>query len=179
MVEVIYGSRRRFYCIVHIKYEVERTMSLTTKPASAQSLSDIYFEIKAGLRVGRRLCEYKELLSSVDISHPELSQYIVLNRKKYNRSVVIRDGMLEMDVITWMSGQESDVHGHPGDCIYKMLKGSLREDLYNQKSIIRRNIVEGDCGYICDSIGYHNVKNNGGTYAVSLHVYSPSFPIDD
>ena len=143
------------------------------------SLSDIYFEIKAGLRVGRKLSEYIGLLSLVNIDHSELSRHIVLDTRGYHRSVVIRDVMLEMAVITWMSGQESDVHGHPGDCIYKMLKGSLREDLYSRKAIRRRNIVEGDCGYICNGIGYHNVKNVGGSYAVSLHVYSPSFPLDD
>ena len=143
------------------------------------SLSDVYFEIKAGLRVGRKLSEYIGLLSLVNIDHSEISRYIVLDTSGYHRSVVIRDGMLEMAVITWMSGQESDVHGHPGDCIYKMLKGSLREDLYSRKAIRRRNIVEGDCGYICNSIGYHNVKNDSGSYAVSLHVYSPSFPLDD
>ena len=143
------------------------------------SLSDVYFEIKAGLRVGRKLSEYTGLLSLVNIDHSEISRYIVLDTSGYHRSVVIRDRMLEMAIITWMSGQESDVHGHPGDCIYKMLKGSLREDLYNRKAIKRRTIVEGDCGYICDGIGYHNVKNDSGTYAVSLHVYSPPFPIDD
>lgn len=165
--------------IAFIVLYISNMTKVAPELAPEHSLSDIYFEIKAGLRVGRKLSEYKGLLSSVNIDHSELSRHIVLDTSGYHRSVVIRDGMLEMAVITWLSGQESDVHGHPGDCIYKILRGVMREDLYNRKAIRRRNIVEGDCGYICNGIGYHNVKNVGGSYAVSLHVYSPSFPLDD
>lgn len=144
-----------------------------------ESLSDIYFTIKAGLRVGRHLREFIEVLDRVDFNHPELSRYIALDRKRYHRSVVIRDDRLEMAVITWMVGQESGVHGHPGDCIYKVLRGTMREDLYTRKAIKRNAIECGQCGYVSNSVGYHNVKSIGESFAVTLHVYSPSFPIDD
>lgn len=142
------------------------------------SLSDVYFEIKAGLRAGRHLREFIGLIDDININHSELSRYIVLDTKGYHRTAVIRDELLEMAVITWMRGQESGVHGHPGDCIYKVLRGSLQEDLYTRKAIKRLDKNVGDCGYISNSVGYHNVKSVGETYAVSLHVYSPSFPCD-
>ena len=139
------------------------------------SLSDIYFTIKAGLRVGRSLNEFIYLFDNVDMSNPDLVQHIALDSKKYYRSSVIRDNELEMAIITWRVGQESGLHGHPGDCIFKLLRGTLYEEIYSKKRIKKNLINQGDTGYINNNIGYHNVKNTGDTYAVSIHVYSPSF----
>ena len=143
------------------------------------SLSDLYFEVKAGLRVGHHLREYIHLLDKIDINHPEISQYIVLDTKGYHRSVVIRDKKLELVVITWLRGQESGVHGHPGDCIYKVLRGTMREDLYTRKAIKRNDIDTGSSSFICNAVGYHNVQNISDSFAVTLHLYSPSFELDD
>ena len=146
---------------------------------AAASLSDLYFSIKAGLRVGRHLHEFKDLLDSITIDHPEMTQYIVLDTKGYHRNVVIRDRMMELVVITWLKGQESGVHGHPGECLFKLLKGTMREDLYTRKAIKRNDLEPGFVGYVSNGVGYHNVKNIGDGFAVSIHIYSPSFPVDD
>lgn len=143
------------------------------------TLSDIYFTIKAGLHVGRSLNEFMYLLDQIDINNvtynSDIIQHVALNTKKYYRSCVIRDNELEMVIITWRVGQESGMHGHPGDCIFKILRGSLYEELYSKKRISKNYINEGDKGYINNEIGYHNVKNIGDSYAVSIHFYSPSF----
>lgn len=140
-----------------------------------ETLSDIYFRIKAGLRIGKKLHEFIDILDDITIEHPELSQHIVLDPKKYHRSVVISDKKLEMVVISWLPNQSSDVHGHPGECIYKVLRGTLQEDLYSKRSIKKNVFSEGKTEYICNNIGYHAVKNIEDSYAITLHVYSPSF----
>jgi hypothetical protein len=141
-----------------------------------KSLSDIYFTIKAGLRIGRSISEYLSLLDDIDITHPDLTQYIVLDTKGYHRASVLRDSELEMVVITWLKDQESGVHGHPGECIFKLLRGTLTEDIYSKKRIRHDFIYTGDTGFIKNEIGYHNVKNVSKEYAVSIHIYSPAFP---
>lgn len=152
---------------------------MPTTATAVMSLSDLYFSIKAGIRVGRHLHEFKDILDDITIDHPEMTQYIVLDTKGYHRKVVIRDRMMELAVITWLSGQESGVHGHPGECIFKLLKGTMREDLYTRKAIKRNDLEPGFVGYVSNKVGYHNVKNIGDDFAVSIHIYSPSFPIDD
>ena len=146
------------------------------------SLSDIYFTIKSGLRAhaesGRTLKDYMYLLDSIDLTNPELMTYIALDTRSYYRASVLRDSDLEMAIITWRVGQESGLHGHPGDCIFKLLRGTLNEEIFSRKKIQRKVINEGDTRFINNDIGYHNVKNNGNSYAVSIHIYSPSFTID-
>lgn len=145
---------------------------------SKMSLNDIYFTIKSGLRVGRSLNEFLYLFDNVEMSNPELFNHIALNTKKYYRSSVLRDSHLEMAIITWRTGQESELHGHPGDCIFKILKGTLFEEIYMKKRIRKNTLNQGYCGFINNNIGYHNVKNIGDDYAVSIHIYSPSFQCD-
>lgn len=146
------------------------------------SLSDIYFTIKSGLRAhaetGRTLKDYMYLLDSIDLTNPELMTYIALDTRSYYRASVLRDSDLEMAIITWCVGQESGLHGHPGDCIFKLLRGTLNEEIFSRKKIQRKVINEGDTLFINNNIGYHNVKNNGNSYAVSIHIYSPSFSSD-
>lgn len=95
-------------------------------------------------------------------------------------------------VLTWLPGQMTNIHGHPENgCIMMPLHGTLTEERFNiaepisltsngvcptknlsvQKEI--RIIMPGQAAFINDTIGYHQVKNNSNTLAVSLHVYSP------
>ena len=80
---------------------------------------------------------------------------------------------------TWSN---ADIHGHPEHgCIMMPLQGSLLEERFtvfeslpNKYSSAHKNIIcEGETAFINNSMGVHQVKNNGDTMAVSLHVYSP------
>ena len=85
-------------------------------------------------------------------------------------------------VLTWMPGQMTDIHGHPENgCIMMPLRGTLTEERFNilpslpnkYLSVQKNIITPGQTAFINNSMGVHQVKNNGDIPAVSLHVYSP------
>jgi len=81
-----------------------------------------------------------------------------------------------MYIITWNKCKESPIHDHSKNgCIYKILHGTLIEELYNNNlKIIQKNILHKDTiKYIDNKIGYHKIINPTDDISVSLHIYSP------
>ncbi len=94
-------------------------------------------------------------------------------------------------VLTWLPGQMTDIHGHPEHgCIMMPLQGSLLEERFTllnslpskyfpnylklqQRPSYSNILMPGKTAFINNTMGVHQVKNNGDTMAVSLHVYSP------
>jgi len=100
--------------------------------------------------------------------------YVKPDENKYSRQVVYSNKQVEMVVITWRQGQTSGYHGHPGNCIFKILENRMNEELIDPDNKIVDNVyTEGEIGYICNSIGIHNMI--APSDAVSLHIYSPPF----
>ncbi len=94
-----------------------------------------------------------------------------------HKQVLIDNKVMKAILISWPKSKTSDIHGHPqGGCVFKVLRGSLREFRYTpdelQKLLAVSNYRKGGIGFINDEIGYHAVGNPFEIPAVSIHVYT-------
>lgn len=89
--------------------------------------------------------------------------------------------VFDIFILTWRSKGASPVHNHPDTgCIYKVIKGGLREEIYDpsqgEKTPIKvTDLKEGDCGYIDDKVGFHRIWNPTDESTVSIHIYETGY----
>ena len=73
--------------------------------------------------------------------------YVKQDPNKYSRQVVVSNQRIELVVITWRQGQSSGLHGHPGDCIFKILENCMKEEKIDPNNkILERVYAKGDSG---------------------------------
>lgn len=136
------------------------------------TLEDLCDNIINRLENGYQIKDCLDLLE--DYRGTDYIKGIHIDDRKYNRHVVFKSDELELVIMTWAPNQASGFHGHPGECIFKVLEGIMLEDLIDRVDGRKLSVFkQGDCGYIDNSIGRHNVYTDEG--AVSLHIYSPPF----
>jgi hypothetical protein len=135
------------------------------------SLIDLFTMIENKISLGNSLKDCADILSLYNSK--DYTNYVKKDENKYNRKVVISNKDIELVIITWSNGQSSGFHGHPGECIFKVLENTIHEEK-KCKDINKERIYNiGDIGYIDNSIGIHNMI--AVTDAVTLHIYSPPF----
>ncbi|ROW14504.1 hypothetical protein VPNG_03175 [Cytospora leucostoma] len=102
----------------------------------------------------------------------------------YTRNLVDEgNGKSNLLVLVWTPGKGSPIHDHGNaHCIMKILRGNLTETRYDfpdsdkaqpMRMISNRTYKENDVAYMADELGLHSMQNNGGDYAISLHLYTP------
>ena len=95
---------------------------------------------------------------------------------KYIRNIVYKNELFEIVIITWNKNSFTKIHDHPGECVFKILIGSLLEVKYNSKydNKCATNIYKEDnISYINNKIGRHKMYNINNDKSVSIHIYSP------
>lgn len=112
--------------------------------------------------------------------------------RNYTRNLVDEgNGKSNLLVVVWNPGKCSPIHDHAdAHCVMKLLKGSLKETLYNKPhsctlsepsgtntppQVVKETIYnENQVTYISDDLGLHKIANVSQTdVAVSLHLYTP------
>ncbi|KAF2433202.1 cysteine dioxygenase [Tothia fuscella] len=110
--------------------------------------------------------------------------------RNYTRNLVDKgNGKSNLLVLVWTPGRGSPIHDHSGaHCVMRILKGSLKETLYDypDRRLVTRGegtplrvrretvFVENEVTYMSDKIGLHRISNpNPDEIAVSLHLYTP------
>jgi predicted metal-dependent enzyme (double-stranded beta helix superfamily) len=99
-----------------------------------------------------------------------------IDNKEYIRNIIYKNDIFEIVIIIWNKNGSTKIHDHPGECIFKILKGSLLEIKYNYKydnKCATKIYKEGYISYINNKIGKHKVYNIHDDFSVSLHIYSP------
>lgn len=103
----------------------------------------------------------------------------------YTRNLVSRgNGKSNLLVLVWTPGKGSPIHDHANaHCVLKVLKGALKETVYNwpeegqeQTVSVKQETIhsENAVTYMNDTLGLHRVSNPSATeFAVSLHLYTP------
>lgn len=129
--------------------------------------------------------EWSQYAMSVPGKNYTRNQVSDINKKANVLVVVWVCHLYLMNAYTINSNQEpgkgSPIHDHAGaHCVMKMLKGQLKETLYDQPYHPAQDPVkvttyeEGQVTYISDKIGLHKVENISNIdRAVSLHLYTP------
>ena len=110
--------------------------------------------------------------------------------RNYTRNLVDKgNGKSNLLILVWNPGQGSPIHDHAdAHCVMKILKGSLKETLYDMPitadeeagsrtppHIVKETVYNRDeVTYISDDIGLHKIANpSSAEVAVSLHLYTP------
>ena len=135
------------------------------------SLIDLFSTIEHKISLGNTLKDCTDIINMYNSN--DYINYVKKNKHKYNRAVVISNKKMELVIITWSLGQSSGFHGHPGECIFKVLENSIHEENKCNNVNTEREYYKGDIGYIDNSIGIHNMTALYDT--VTLHIYSPPF----
>jgi len=94
------------------------------------------------------------------------------------KHVLVHNPLLKVVLLHWKPGTFSNIHGHPaGGCVFKVLKGRLREKRYTpdaaQRLLSVSTLQSQGIAYIDDDMAYHAVGNPYSASAISLHVYTP------
>jgi hypothetical protein len=142
------------------------------------SLSDIWEELNHRMKNGfLGIKDCQDLIANYN--GDDYLKGVHINPDKYNRYIVYKNREIEIVIVTWASNQQSGFHGHPGECIFRVLEGVILEELKPVGSVENQISIfnAGDCGYINNSIGQHYMYSQNG--AVSLHIYSPPFSLNN
>ena len=130
-------------------------------------------EIDKNLPKDFHLIDYYDILDRIKINIDDLlfdennKAYLEVNSKLNN---------LKIYVIKWNG--YIDIHDHDDyGCIFKILKGSIKTNLYNKNLEYIKTIYyyQHEKGYIDNEIGYHSVENNDKNASYSLHIYSKNY----
>jgi hypothetical protein len=80
-----------------------------------------------------------------------------------------------MYLVQWEKNIETAIHGHrENGCIFKVLKGSIAENIYSSEDLRflkRYHHFPGSIKYIDNKIGYHKIINDNNHLSYSLHIY--------
>ncbi|KAF1981481.1 putative cysteine dioxygenase Cdo1 [Aulographum hederae CBS 113979] len=135
--------------------------------------------------------ELQALMRAYESNEAEWKRYAFADEtRSYTRNLVdCGNGKSNLLILVWTPGKGSPIHDHANShCIMKVLKGSLRETLYDHPKpptqetshpepleITKETIfTENDVTYISDEIGLHRVSSESATeFAISLHLYTP------
>ena len=104
------------------------------------------------------------------------------NKHGYYKYKLVSNNILTSYLIIWGKGAESDIHYHASNgCFTLNLGGVWREDIYFKDNLNKirhsRMLYGGDTSYIDNHIGPHKLKLNGGSFGLSVNIYSPSIEL--
>jgi cysteine dioxygenase len=131
--------------------------------------------------------ELMEAMSAYQSDEHEWQHYALRDKSRgYCRNGVDNiNSKANLLILVWNPGRGSLIHDHANaHCIVKVLKGSIRETLYNwpghpdeELKVKRvRDYGVDQVSYMSDKIGLHRMENIDPTnVAVSLHLYTPPY----
>ena len=125
-----------------------------------------------------------EILARSRLRIDDVAAFVTPKQDAYSRRRVARTEAYEVLVMTWLPGQGSGAHDHPGSVsAFKILRGTAHQTRFAQAAdtlvdpIGIREVHEGEVGQDAGE-EIHAVRNDGSCkeLLVSIHVYSPPIP---
>jgi len=118
---------------------------------------------------------FLDALRKFRLSKEEIGQ--ILNNPE-GKHILAENELIKIVLIRWAPGDMAGIHGHAkGGCVLKVLHGEIAERRYStdDKSLMlsQSRYFKDHIAYIDDVMGLHDVENNSGKYAISLHLYTP------
>lgn len=115
---------------------------------------------------------YIKLLSNYNNS--DWIHHAKFNKYAYHSIPLFQNNKVFLKLITWMPGQETNVHNHYNyeHCYFKILNNQLTEYLYDSDlTHLNTKIHKYNDIAFCDYNKYHKITNNSENNSVSLHLY--------
>jgi 3-mercaptopropionate dioxygenase len=86
------------------------------------------------------------------------------------------DGSFSVVALVWLPGQVTPIHDHLTWCVFAVLQGVEREELFTLRTdhLVRAGVNENHVGEVSGFAppgDIHRVRNAGPDTAISLHVY--------
>lgn len=124
------------------------------------------------------LDQLKQRLDDESISSELLAEYIQFSDERYSRNLVAYGPQFYALLLCWKPGQASPIHDHKGaSCGVRVIEGTATETSFTreQGKLVEQSVVSMRAGEVCGSFDddIHEIRNNGETNLVTLHIYSP------
>jgi cysteine dioxygenase len=124
------------------------------------------------------LDELKSRLDDDSISAGLLGDYIHFSDERYSRNLLAYGPQFYALVLCWQPGQASPVHDHKGaSCGVRVIEGVATETSFgwDGDQLVEKSVTTMHAGEVCGSFDddIHEIRNNGETNLVTLHIYSP------
>ncbi|CAH2353242.1 cysteine dioxygenase Cdg1p [[Candida] railenensis] len=183
-----------------------KSLNESSAASVAAPESDSMFENEFGVLIGklRKILGPNKGLSSEDVDIEkvkEIMEEYTSNEEEWGKFALhdpsrnySRNGIVDINgnanllILVWSPGKASAIHDHANaHCCMKILKGELKESLYDIPNVEEEGEHELVCkqetnlktdvvGYISDDIGLHKISNNlDNEVSVSLHLYTPPY----
>ena len=124
------------------------------------------------------LDELKQRLDDDTISADLLADYIHFSDERYSRNLLAWGPQFYALVLCWKPGQASPIHDHRGaSCGVRVIEGVASETRFcwQDDRLVADQVTTMHAGEVCGSFDddIHEIRNNGDTNLVTLHIYSP------
>ena len=124
-----------------------------------------------------------QVAKKIEIPINEFEDFSSWSDDCYTRNCIERNDKYELILLCWKSGDETPIHDHDGQqCWVYQVDGELIEQRFKADEngkLMQTNellVKPGEVSYMEDNMGYHLLKNESTSKAMSLHLYMQ--PID-
>ncbi|MEM1022816.1 MAG: cysteine dioxygenase family protein [Myxococcota bacterium] len=117
-----------------------------------------------------------DLLQIDMVDERRFGSMVQYDEQKYTRRILGEARGVELVLVGWLPGQSTLIHDHDGSlCAFKVLKGRLREEQFDDPEGARRGYRELLPGWVqsCGLDEVHRLSNASDAPAASLHLYTP------
>ena len=160
-------------------------MTAAPAPATTSGLSALVHAIRAVVREGRDWQQTAELVASQVRRHlpgPGIltGAQLAGDPAGYASHLLHTepDGAFSVLAVVWLPGQVTPVHDHVSWCVFGVIQGSEREELFtladDGRRLVRAGRNENGAGEVAGFAppgDIHRVRNPGSGATISLHVY--------
>lgn len=124
-------------------------------------------------------------MRSLNLTASDLAPFSVWKDQQYTRVCLNRSDDHELLLICWDQDVATPVHCHDKqDCWVFLVDGTMQERRYEQDEASEElcqtqalDLKAGQVSFMNDSMGFHDLRNTGGSRAMTLHLYME--PIDE
>ncbi|NVK53412.1 MAG: cysteine dioxygenase family protein [Flavobacteriaceae bacterium] len=122
---------------------------------------------------------YTTILKNLEMPIHKFKKYASWSDEHYTRNCIEENEAFELILLCWENGHKTAVHDHGGEeCWVYILEGEFKENIYelngSENLVIKKesNYKAGDCTYMKDFMGYHDLENLSNKRSMSLHLYA-------
>ena len=156
---------------------MEKDIRLNTATYSIKTIASLD-ELVTALQNGTK-ATYNSIIQSAQLTKEDFNEFATWSKSCYTRNCIANNDDFELILLCWAPRQCTPIHDHGGEeCWVTIIDGEFQETLYSHEEPGRlkelKTIVSspGDITYMCDFMGFHNIKNLSDSRSMSLHFYA-------
>jgi hypothetical protein len=141
------------------------------KMSDINNINDIFIKIDNDIKLYNNLNNSIFLLKNIIHFNYENHNYV---DNKYYLPINNKLNNIKVYIIRWVD--YTPFHDHsPNGCIFKILHGKLKSNIYINNNIITKIYNKNDIDYIDNNIGLHDMENLFNDFSYSIHIYNKDY----